>query len=61
MARTKKVTDASFDAEVLKAAKPVVVEFWAEWSGPCARLSPVLEQLAVEYSDKIEVVKVKCR
>ncbi|WP_284981752.1 thioredoxin [Arthrobacter sp. efr-133-TYG-118] len=58
MARTKEVTDASFDAEVLTSAKPVVVEFWADWSGPCARLTPVLEQLAVEYADKIDVVKV---
>ncbi|UKA60705.1 thioredoxin [Arthrobacter sp. FW306-2-2C-D06B] len=58
MSRTKEVTDASFDAEVLKSAKPVVVEFWAVWSGPCTRLTPVLEQLAVEYADKIDVVKV---
>ncbi|MCZ9880326.1 thioredoxin [Arthrobacter sp. B2a2-09] len=58
MERTKAVTDASFDAEVLKSAKPVVVEFWADWSGPCTRLSPVLEQLALEYADKIDVVKV---
>lgn len=54
----KDVTDASFDADVLKSAKPVVVEFWADWAGPCTRLSPVLEQLAVEYANKIEVVKV---
>ncbi|MFK4296809.1 thioredoxin 1 [Arthrobacter sp. GAS37] len=58
MARTKEVTDASFDAKVLKSAKPVVVEFWADWSGSCTRLTPVLEQLAVEYADKIDVVKV---
>ncbi|UKA64639.1 thioredoxin [Arthrobacter sp. FW306-04-A] len=58
MKQTKDVTDASFHADVLKSTKPVVVEFWADWSGPCARLSPVLEQLAVEYADKIEVVKV---
>lgn len=58
MARTTEVTDASFDAKVLKSAKPVVVEFWAGWSGPSTRLTPVLEQLAVEYADKIDVVKV---
>ncbi|WAH97202.1 thioredoxin [Arthrobacter sp. MMS18-M83] len=58
MKRAKDVTDASFHADVLKSTKPVVVEFWADWSGPCARLSPVLEQLAVEYADKIDVVKV---
>ncbi|MEW1822624.1 thioredoxin [Arthrobacter sp. NPDC080031] len=58
MAKTREVTDVSFDAEVLQSPKPVVVEFWAGWSGPCARLTPVLEQLAVEYADKIDVVKV---
>lgn len=58
MGRTKEVTDASFSADVLKSTKPVVVEFWADWSGPCARLSPVLEELAAEYADKIDVVKV---
>ncbi len=58
MAKTREVSDASFDAEVLKSPKPVVVEFWADWSGPCARLSPVLEQLAAEYADKIDIVKV---
>jgi thioredoxin 1 len=58
MAATKEVTDASFDADVLQSAKPVVVDFWADWCGPCTRLSPVLEQLAEEYADKIDVVKV---
>lgn len=58
MNRTKDVTDASFYADVLKSTKPVVVEFWADWSGPCTRLSPVLEELAAEYADKIDVVKV---
>lgn len=58
MAKPKEVTDASFDTEVLKSSKPVIVEFWADWSGPCARLTPVLEQLAVEYADKVYVAKV---
>ncbi len=58
MKRTKEVTDASFCADVLKSSKPVVVEFWADWSGPCARLFPILEQLAGEYADKIDVVRV---
>ncbi|MEV8148208.1 thioredoxin [Arthrobacter sp. NPDC080073] len=58
MAKTREVTDVSFDAEVLQSPKSVVVEFWARWSGPCARLTPVLEQLALEYADKIDVVKV---
>ncbi len=58
MATTKEVTDASFDADVLQSAKPVVVDFWADWCGPCTKLSPVLEQLAEEYADKIAVVKL---
>ncbi|MCA4135640.1 thioredoxin [Arthrobacter sp. M4] len=55
---TRTVTDASFDADVLASAKPVIVDFWADWCGPCHMLSPVLEQLADERADKIEVVKV---
>lgn len=55
---TRTVTDASFDAEVLGSAKPVIVDFWADWCGPCHMLSPELEELGAEYADKIEVVKV---
>lgn len=52
------VTDATFDAEVLASSKPVVVDFWAEWCGPCRAVSPILDQIRDEHGDKIEVVKL---
>ncbi len=51
-------TDETFDAEVLKHPGAVLVDFWAEWCGPCKALGPVLEGLAADYADKIKVVKV---
>lgn len=55
---TLELTDATFDADVLKAEKPVLVDFWAEWCGPCKMIAPTVEAFAEEYSGKLKVGKV---
>ena len=55
---TTKITDDSFEQDVLKASKPVVVDYWAEWCGPCKQIGPALEEISDEMSDQITIAKI---
>ena len=58
MSAARDVTDASFATDVLASEKTIRVDFWAEWCGPCRAVSPILDQIATEHADKLDVVKL---
>lgn len=58
MHHVKPVTDAAFEEHVLKSSLPVLVDFWAEWCGPCKMIGPILEEIARDYKDRLHVMKV---
>ena len=58
MGEIPSITDQTFEAEVIKATVPVLVDFWAPWCGPCKMLAPVIEKIAVQYAEKMKFVKL---
>ena len=58
MGATKAVTDDTFEADVLQSQKTVLVDYWAEWCGPCKMIAPILEAIAEEHGDKLDIVKL---
>lgn len=54
----KHISDATFEADVLKSDKPVLVDYWAEWCGPCKMIAPILDEVSVSYKDKLQIAKM---
>ena len=58
MSKPKAITDDAFEAEVIHASKPVLVDFWAEWCGPCKMIAPILDEIAAEHANELMVLKI---